>query len=125
MESIAYVCIPEFWQHSYFIVMLLIYCSGEKPSTNEWPGSLEIKKRVSLGVFEKLLGLLRESRKRTIMVTIISMLFLLLIYSICTSLHILLANSCFYHTYMIIIDCKHPVETCALECASLWLHLTS
>ncbi|XP_044435402.1 uncharacterized protein [Triticum aestivum] len=49
--------------------VVAIFKSGEKPSTNEWPGSLEIKKRVSLGVFEKLLGLLRESRKRTIMVT--------------------------------------------------------
>ncbi|XP_044425544.1 uncharacterized protein [Triticum aestivum] len=49
--------------------VVAIFKSGEKPSTNEWPRSLEIKKRVSLGVFEKLLGLLRESRKRTIMVT--------------------------------------------------------
>lgn len=123
--------------------MLLLFCSGKKPSTNEWRRFLEIKGRVRLSAFEEFLEQLPKSRSRTITVTIISVCgfiyaivglmttllikignwiipFLLLAYThSCTCC---LANSCVCRFDRIIIDCKDPAKTCALECVSLWLH---
>ncbi|KAI3522452.1 hypothetical protein L1887_00223 [Cichorium endivia] len=45
-----------------------LFRSGEKTSTKEWPGSIEIKGRVRLEAFEKFLQELPMSRSRAVMV---------------------------------------------------------
>ncbi|KAM0029360.1 putative transcription elongation factor S-II, central domain-containing protein [Helianthus debilis subsp. tardiflorus] len=45
-----------------------LFRSGEKTSTKEWPGSMEIKGRVRLDAFEKFLQELPMSRTRAVMV---------------------------------------------------------
>ncbi|KAL7595622.1 hypothetical protein Lser_V15G27871 [Lactuca serriola] len=45
-----------------------LFRSGEKTSTKEWPGSIEIKGRVRLEAFEKFLQQLPMSRSRAVMV---------------------------------------------------------
>ncbi|XP_076948956.1 uncharacterized protein LOC143621410 [Bidens hawaiensis] len=45
-----------------------LFRSGEKTSTKEWPGSIEIKGRVRLDAFEKFLEELPMSRTRAVMV---------------------------------------------------------
>ncbi|KAL4592666.1 hypothetical protein LXL04_005669 [Taraxacum kok-saghyz] len=45
-----------------------LFRSGEKTSTKEWPGSIEIKGRVRLEAFEKFLQELPMSRTRAVMV---------------------------------------------------------
>ncbi|KAI3707174.1 hypothetical protein L6452_25464 [Arctium lappa] len=45
-----------------------LFRSGEKTSTKEWPGSMEIKGRVRLDAFEKFLQELPMSRSRAVMV---------------------------------------------------------
>lgn len=49
--------------------------SGEKTSTKDWPGFLEIKGRVRLDAFQKFLLELPQSRTRAIMVSQISFSF--------------------------------------------------
>lgn len=44
------------------------YKSGEKASTNQWPGFLDVKGRVRLDAFEKFIQELHMSRSRAIMV---------------------------------------------------------
>ncbi|PWA37149.1 SPOC domain / Transcription elongation factor S-II protein [Artemisia annua] len=45
-----------------------LFRSGEKTSTKEWPGSMEIKGRVRLDAFEKFLQELPMSRHRAVMI---------------------------------------------------------
>ncbi|CAL5205070.1 unnamed protein product [Lathyrus oleraceus] len=49
--------------------VISIFKSGEKTSTKDWPGFLEIKGRVRLDPFEKFLQELPQSRSRAIMVS--------------------------------------------------------
>lgn len=49
--------------------VISIFKSGEKTSTKDWPGFLEIKGRVRLDAFEKFLRELPQSRSRAIMVS--------------------------------------------------------
>ncbi|KAK2392202.1 SPOC domain / Transcription elongation factor S-II protein [Trifolium repens] len=49
--------------------VISIFKSGEKTSTKDWPGFLEIKGRVRLDAFEKFLLELPQSRTRAIMVS--------------------------------------------------------
>ncbi|KAK1430870.1 hypothetical protein QVD17_13952 [Tagetes erecta] len=53
---------------SSFISAIGLFRSGEKTSTKEWPGSMEIKGRVRLDAFEKFLQELPMSRTRAVMV---------------------------------------------------------
>lgn len=60
--------------------------SGEKTSTKEWPGSMEIKGRVRLDAFEKFLQELPMSRTRAVMVYLCFLAFHLHFYALFSSL---------------------------------------
>ncbi|XP_071700373.1 uncharacterized protein [Rutidosis leptorrhynchoides] len=53
---------------SSVVPVIGIFKSGERTSTEEWPGSMEIKGRVRLPAFEKFLKELPMSRTRAVMV---------------------------------------------------------
>lgn len=60
------------FQYFFFLILHYILCSGEKTSTKDWPGFLDIKGRVRLDAFEKFLLELPQSRSRAIMVSQVS-----------------------------------------------------
>ena len=54
---------------------MFLFSSGEKPSTNEWRRSVEIKGRVRLTDFQEFLEQLPKSRSRAVTVIFFCALF--------------------------------------------------
>lgn len=79
--------------HGFLLIRFSCY-SGEKASTKEWPGFLEIKGRVRLDAFEKFLQELPMSRSRATMVSQVLPLFTIVIELLVPVLCCCSVNSC-------------------------------